>query len=197
MNSSNNPFFFVYQCFISLIQSISTQPTFLEVTSKLSPDVVNQVIPIFLIVSITYLFTYQHYLSTQSTLDFHERWLLDELRFRNTSSWAENEADLINISKVLWKLISSSHCEAPEIIKRLVETRSGVSNLTVEQKTEICYDVFRTMKKYEEHLKLGSAHDITPIVIEALHHLSLMNLHLAFEVSNYMVFNFLSNAARK
>ncbi len=186
MNSSNNPFSFVYVCFISLIQAIATQPTFLEVTSKLSPDMVNQVIPIFLIVWITYLFTYQHYLSTQSTLDFHERWLLDELRFRNTSSWAENEADLIILSKLLWKLISSTHCEAPEIIKLLVESRSGVSNLTVEQKTEICYDIFRTRKKYEEHLKLGSSHDITPVVMEALHHLSLMNLHLAFEVSNWI-----------
>ena len=86
MNSSNNPFFFVCQCFIYLIQTIATQPTFLEVTSKLSPDMVNQVIPIFIIVSITYLFTYPHHLSTQSTIDFHERWLLDELRFRNTSS---------------------------------------------------------------------------------------------------------------
>lgn len=43
------------------------------------------------------------------------------------------------------------------------------------------------MKKYEEQLKLESPQDITPIVMEALHHLSLMNLHLAFEVSNYMI----------
>ena len=172
--------------FIRIAKLVGKDPL-VELSFKIVSDIASQAIPIIVIAWIGCLIYYLQIPSTPSILDVHERWFVDELRFRNTSHWAENEGDLIILSKLLWKLISSSNSEAPEIIKFLIESRSGVSNLTVEQKTEICYGLFRAMKKYEEQLKLESPQDITPIVMEALHHLSLMNLHLAFEVSNYMI----------
>jgi len=136
-----------------------------------------------------------YFMLERTRLNIHERWILDELRNRNETKsegsfrWSYSDSELIDQSQLLWKLVSGPSRKVERIIKFVGQRPQSLKRITIEQKAEICCDLFLTIQKFEAHLKQVSVREVTPIVLEVLENIEIRNLHIVYEARNYTLLN--------